>query len=566
MPATYSINIGQITESSRRDSIFSVLKELPNNTQKQITPRDVRDAFLSTWANSSFKITTPGVLSTKEYIGVDSGNPDSRDIKNKIFLGKRQFGNLDIMTNNLLSSDTDIFFYNTKADNLTQSSTKLSILASTNSGLYEYAPYIESKVNDTDNGFELNIKNPSLFEGPINVTSLTGRVAINGIVFPTLAENSGSASNGKILRYSGTYPNGYLRWDLPTVSVASIGVTGQPTNIYGTTVSVNGYPIEFIENSVVPITVGDIAVGSSFSAGSFYNGVSYQNWPMTEVVRKILYPYLPPVLTLSCDVNSTGKTFAEVGTTPSITITYSVTHFARKPSENISQFVITTNQSSVTGTTYTGVPVLGFSGPPGSIFTGTASLSRYSTSTNEVVNFWSYASSNGTTDTLGFPFGFSHSAITSMQYVSPIVAAFVPTNLLNFDLNPTVPLSNSNRSRSLSALVYGKTVSSNKIITPYPGLSQSVLISATGIGYLYFCVPTNSSWGGLSSLSMVKDPNGYIIHDQSSYTFSALTYSSGVVSTFSPFSYYGTYRIYRTNSLCAYYGSGKFELTFGTLT
>jgi len=561
MPATYSINIGQITESTRRDSIFSVLKELPNNTQKLITPRDVRDAFLSAWANSSFRVTTPGVLSTQEYIGIDSGNPDNRDVKNKIFLGKRQFGNLDIMNNNLLNSDTDIFFYNTKPDNLTQSSTKISILASTNSLLYEYAPYIESKVNNSDNGFELNIKNPSLFEGPINVTSLTGRVAINGIVFPTLAENSASASNGKILRYFGTYPNGYLKWDLPTVSVTSIGVTGQPTNIYGSTVSVNGYPIEFIENSVVPITVGDVAAGSSFSAGTFYNGASYQNWPMTEVVRKILYPYLPPVLTLSSDVNGTGMTFAEVGTTPSITLTYSITHWARKSSENISQFVITNTQSSVTGTTYSGVPILGFSGSPGSIFTGTASFTRYSNSTNEVVTYWAYASSNGTTDTSGFPFGFSHSAKTSFQYVSPIVAAFVPTNLLNFDVNAV----GANRNNSLTAIVYGKTVSSSKLILPYPGLSQSVMISATGIGYLYFCVPTNSAWGNLSSLSMVKDPNGYIIHDQSSYTFSALTYSTSSATTVSPFTYYGNYRIYRTKSLCAYYGTGKFELTFAQL-
>jgi len=97
MPATYSINVGQTTEAYRKQDINSVLADIPNNTQKLISPKDVRDAFLSSWANSSFKQTI-GVASI-EYVGLDSGDPSNRDIKQKIFIGKRNYAGTDIMNN-----------------------------------------------------------------------------------------------------------------------------------------------------------------------------------------------------------------------------------------------------------------------------------------------------------------------------------------------------------------------------------------------------------------------------------------------------------------------------------
>jgi hypothetical protein len=57
MPATYSVNIGSQFESERKPDIVTVLKNLPDNTSKQISPRDVRDAFLTTWASSPIKQT-----------------------------------------------------------------------------------------------------------------------------------------------------------------------------------------------------------------------------------------------------------------------------------------------------------------------------------------------------------------------------------------------------------------------------------------------------------------------------------------------------------------------------
>jgi len=551
MSSTFSINIGQSTESTRKENIFSILQDLPNNTSKLISPRDVRDAFLSTWANSSFKVTTPGTFSTDRYIGIDSVNPSDRDIKSKILIGKRQYGNLDIMSNNLLTSNTDIFFYNTKPDTSTQSSTRIAILAGTNSNLHLYSPYIESSLNSSDTGMNLDIVNPSLFDGPINVYSSNGRVAINGIVFPTVAETAASASTGKILKYTGTYPNGYLRWSDTNITIASIGSVGTPTNIYGSNVYVNGQSIEFIENSLVPIKVGDIQVNDSFATGSFYNGSSYQNWPLSEVLRKVLYPYVPPVLNISGVNLTTGTTYAEVGTTPSIVLTYSITHYAREASEYISDFVITTSLSSVVGTTYSGG--LSFSGAPGSSFNGTSSTLTYSIVPSYVVNYTAAASNNGQY-AVSYPYGFSYSATASFEFVSPIVASFIPNSVLSFNLLTPPP------NDPLGSMLIGSTVSVNKRIVPYPGLSQSLFIGATGLGYLYFLIPSTPTYN-YGILSQIKDSNGFIVHDSSFLTFSAFTYSSSILPSI-PYDYYGNYRIYRTIATCSYYGSGSFELIF----
>jgi len=111
MPATYSISVGTPTEALRKQDINSVLLDLPDNTQKLISPKDVRDAFVTTWANSAFKQTIG--QANIEYLGIDSGNPNNRDIKQKIFIGKRNYAGLDIM-NNVLLNDTnnDIYIYN----------------------------------------------------------------------------------------------------------------------------------------------------------------------------------------------------------------------------------------------------------------------------------------------------------------------------------------------------------------------------------------------------------------------------------------------------------------------
>jgi hypothetical protein len=522
MPATYSINVGTPTEAFRKQNINSVLLDLPDNTQKLISPKDVRDAFLSAWATSAFKQTIG--QANIEYLGIDSGDPSNRDIKQKIFIGKRNQGGLDLMNNSLLNNtNNDIYIYNTKLDSYATQSTKVVILAGTNSILHTNAPYIESNSINSNTALDLNLVNPSLFSGPINVFSSTGRVAINGITFPTVAETSASASNGRILKYSGSYPNGVLRWAEPTVSIANIGTIGLPTNIYGT-VSVNGYSgnsLEFIDNSIVPQTIGGVVQGSSFSSGS-YNG---QNWPLSEIIKKILYPYVPPALSLS--VTNGSVDYFSTGITHSALFDYSITRY----SNIISSY-------NISGTTYSG---LSFSGSVGSQLSATFSSNIYG-NTASTQNYVLSARDNT------FLLSFSHSATASVRFVHP---SFYGFSLNNIDFTAS--------GSTLASQLGTYMNSANRLVIPYFGTSQVISVPYVGGGYVYFVYPHS-----YPLLSKIKDPNGFIIHDSSNLTYSAFTYSGSITPTggnnlASPTP---QWRIYKTIGTCSYTGSGEFEFIF----
>ncbi len=522
MPATYSISVGQPTEALRKQDIYAVLQDLPDNTQKLISPKDVRDAFLSAWSSSAFKQTINS--SSIEYIGLDSGNPQNRDIKQKIYLGKRNYAGTDIMSASLLNStSTDIYFYNTKPDNsLTQSSTKIAILAGTDSVAHQYAPYLETNYINSSSSIGLNIVNPSVNGGPVNIFASTGRVAINGILFPTSTETAASASNGKILKYYGTYPNGVLRWDNPSVTIANIGTIGSPTNIYGSPSNVNGYSLEFVDNSIVPQTIGGIEIGSSFSAGSFAG----QNWPLSEVIRKLLYPYVPPALSLTMTIPS-GGLYAEVGIQQSATFSYSLTRY----SEDIYGYQINPGI----------LPLSSYSGIAG---TGVVGVTNSNIVSNSIgtQSYVLVARDNNTLLT------FSYSATASIGYVSPIYYGFSTTLL---DVITTIPT-------SLSNVING--LSQSKIVTKITS-GDTISANYVGSGYIYFLIP--ASYG---SLSMIKDHNGFIIHDTTYPSLSAFTYSPGTVAPntgtlYNP--YIGNYKIYRTIATCSLSGlSNNFQFTF----
>lgn len=524
MPTTYSISVGTPTEAFRKQDINSVLLDLPDNTQKLISPKDVRDAFVTTWANSAFKQTIG--QGSVEYLGIDSGNPDNRDIKQKIFFGKRNYSGLDIMSNTLLNdTNNDIYFYNTKPDTSLTQSTTIAILAGTNSSLHPYAPYIQSNGINGNTALELNIVNPSQFSGPINVFSNTGRVSINGILFPTVSETSASASNGKILKYSGSYPNGVLRWAEPTVSISNIGAPGLPTNIYGSPSNVNGYSLEFVDSSIVNKAVGGIAQGSSFPAGS-YNG---QNWPLSEVIRKILYSYAPPTLSLNINTN-----YFTTGLTQSALFNYSITRY----SNDINSYVIS-------GTTYSSG--LSFSGAFGSQLNATFSYDIYSNVTgknNLLSNNTSYLSGLTQSYVLSARdntvlLTFSHSATASIKFVHPSFYGFSSTNI------------------NSGALLGSFINSSTRLALPYLG-SQSTFLNYNGSGYIYFVVPNI-----YPLLSKIKDPNGFIIHDSTLPLLSAFIYytiaplGGNNLPTPAPL-----YRVYRTIGICSYTGIGNFEFIF----
>lgn len=518
MSSTFSINVGQPTETTKKSDIYSVLSDLPDNTSKLISPRDVRDAFLSTWVNSAFKITTPSTFSTAFYIGVDSGDPSNRDLKSKILLGKRKFGNLDVLSTGLINtSQTDVFVYNTKPDSVTQSSTKMAFLAGTNSLLFQDAPYIESLASST--GISLNIVNPGPYDGAINILSNNGRVSLNGITFPTIAETSASASNGRILRYFGNYPSGYLRWDDPTVSFVNVGNPLNPTNIYGSPVLVNGYSLEFVDTNQVPVKVGDFNPGDSFATGSFFGS----DWPLSEIIRGILYPYLEPKLEFSLINPTTGGNFAAIGLTTSILFTYSLTTFARESVEEITDFHFRLNGNYLTGGS-------SFSATPSTTISGSFSIATYSNSTAA----WSFNMLVANVPGGTISFGHSFSATASFNWVLPVYFGF-NTGIINSDASLT--------SISSSLEILGFSHSANSIAT----------VSATGSGYIYFIYPSIYS----TDIQQIKDPNGFILYDVTTASSSSFTSSTFLNTLLSQ-----NYDIWRTSLQTSYLGSGDFQFKF----
>lgn len=328
MSKTYSINIGTEIETDRELDLNSVLQKLPNNTQKMITPKDVRSSFLTIWANTGFKLTTANNI---EYIGIDSGDPNNRDSKSKILLGKRIVGGQNVMTSYLLSNDIDLYFYNTKKTG-NNNSTKISILVGESPMLWSNCPYIESLLS---NGLaSLNIINPT---SDIFLESLDGSISINNIIYPRIDENINI--DNKVLRYEGLYPYGKLVWSEIYLTSVDMGNSAE-FNIKGDPVLLNGYNLEFTEDRLVPIEIGGIEQGSSFPINSFpdITDPNAQNWPIVEVLRLLLYPYVKPDIVFNLH-HDNGILYYD----------YKITSYARDITEIISKITLKDNGINPSG-------------------------------------------------------------------------------------------------------------------------------------------------------------------------------------------------------------------------
>jgi hypothetical protein len=275
MPTTYSISQG-VTYAELFPNFQSILNVLPDNTQKLIAPRDVRDSFFTTWENIVYKKTTTSI-SDVQYIGIDQN-----DLTQKVYFGKKRLAGIDLMTSDLLSADVDFYFYNTKTEPQTDYSTKIAFLAGTGSFYFSddlRTPYIESKVVEGISGSYLNfeIRNKSFtFDGldpvggDINVLSDTGFVSLNGIVFPKYVDNAKQENDGKYLKFIWDgISTGYATWS--TVEIPDQPDPVDPANIF------------FTETTPTPQALGGIPINSTFD-----------NVPVTEMFRSLLYPYLKP--------------------------------------------------------------------------------------------------------------------------------------------------------------------------------------------------------------------------------------------------------------------------------
>lgn len=174
--ATYSINIGTPTESTKVQDLQTFLNKLPDNTAQLISPRDARDSIFTTWENILIKETTVG-SSSIGYIGLDNDA-----LKAKMFIGKKAYTSQEILDNTLLSSDTDLFIFNGKSDsNPTLQDTKVSFLAGLIPGDYYYAPYIEATKITSPSRIDLALVNPAT-AGVIEINADQVELGNNGWV------------------------------------------------------------------------------------------------------------------------------------------------------------------------------------------------------------------------------------------------------------------------------------------------------------------------------------------------------------------------------------------------
>lgn len=341
---TYSINIGQSTESACYNIIGAtcvdlsqILYNLEDNTDKEIDPRNIRDSILTAWSSASFKETSKSNIF---YIGIDSGNPSNRDVKNKIFIGKRNYNNIDIMNDSLLNSDSDIFLYNTKLDSVSNSKTRVVILSGTNSYLYGKT-YLQSQIVGTDTT-SLDIVNES---GDISFSNAgtASHVYLNDIGFPTIGESMGTiigltaCDDNKVLWFN----NGNLYWDdIVFNQTGYVGTTGSQLDIYGSQINLNGYPLEFTDVRGCPKEIGDIKVGSTF------NSIA-----ISEILRRIIYQYLPPLCSISI-LPPYSSGYVEVGTSPLIKLSYTISKRSNPTNVSSLSYMIPGYHPAITNSTY----------------------------------------------------------------------------------------------------------------------------------------------------------------------------------------------------------------------
>jgi hypothetical protein len=323
-------------------------EDLISSTSSYIIPKYLRDAVLSIWDSIPFKETTASGSNTY-YIGIDSGAADNllekpnRDLNvNKILIGKRSYSGTqsytmshDIMTTQLIESDVDIYFYNTRTDISSQQSTRIGFLAGAESALHPFAPYIQNQVVTSPGGTNSSSLDFVAPNGNIYVMSKgqdnTGAdlsesapVSVNDIVFPSIGTSSVYQKSFGTDKKNLIWKNGELAWEqIEFPLVSSIGITGSGFEIHGD-VAINYHPIEFSDNRYVSSAIGDIALGSTFRLMS-----------VADVIRKIVYSYLAPSCTLSLSLGQSQ--YLEVGTYPTVSLDYSITKMtnATKPTRLI---------------------------------------------------------------------------------------------------------------------------------------------------------------------------------------------------------------------------------------
>jgi len=500
MAPTFSYNAPGQDAVSYTD-ISNILNLLPDNTQKIIAPKDLRDAVFSNWENSVFRYTSNSTGT--QYIGIAR-----KEIKDKVLFGKKELSGLSILSDSIISSnsDVDIFFYNTKSDINPSQDLKIAFLAGSSQSLHLSPPYLEvTQVVGSTPSLDLSLTHNQTFGGDFNfIAGSNGRISLNNLVFPSQTELSSMISGPSSSVVGDLYlvrnSSGSVELRTPGSGVSNVlGIPGGSTDIYGSLVNLNGFSLEFTDLNPTIVSLGGIPAGSTFS-----------NVPLVEMIRQLLYPYLGPLTTISFPIDIYERNNISSTNVP---FTYTLTRRSNDvTSSSISGLGISSFVVLSTG------PTISNSGFLNNSYSGSYTFSSVQVTANTGGVFtFSYNGSDGTT---------SYTATQSMKFVYPYFSGFYPTT-------PTF-----SSSTIMNDAVSTLSLSGGKIVNDYG--SQSVGLG--GSGYICFFYPY--SYGLLSE---IYDGSGTLLW-QSGSASTSWTYSTSV-SINSPDGYWSSsYRVFRTTS------------------
>lgn len=325
--ATYSVYDGQdyaavgstvlLLNSATQSYTFTenkVIADIPDNTSKLVYPISVRNAVISLYDTIAFK---ENLIGGKYFIGIDKGN---QNIKKSIYLGKRNYNNLGIANNSILS-ENDVTIHNTKPDNSNnQFRTVMTFLTGDSNSVNDVTNTVEAQVVKYSNNtrrIDLAFINSS---GDINVLSKGpgsgdpgSYLMLNGITYSRIQDTDpnmgGSALEGRTL----SYQSGVMTWtDLLPNDPGWYGASQTTVPIFGSQTFINGYSLDFTEKDNLPIEIGDLKYGETFEKRS-----------LSFMLDRIIYDYLSPTCTLR--LLDENMAFSEIGTSPKVQLYYTVT-------------------------------------------------------------------------------------------------------------------------------------------------------------------------------------------------------------------------------------------------
>ena len=487
------------TITNELGSIQQIINFLPDNSTGVIVPKNFRDGFYTLWENSIIKPTSV-TSSTSEYIGIAQSQLIRNDVNwyPKIYFGPKLVNGGSVMNNYLLeNSDVDFFFYTTKDTTGGNYNTKLSFLAGTSSFWTNgslVAPYLQAKVETTLDGdyIDLNITNPSFvgdtqsnyYGGNLNLMSENGYVTINNFNFPKIGQMN-SSNEGKVLRYRWIAGKAYGFWEDPyTQSITSIS-SGSTVSIVGNPVMISGY--RFSDSRTVATAIGGIQAGETFSDVEIF-----------DLLRRLIYTYVPPTLTTDILLNDVSTEMIESGdssTYNSLILEYRIN---KNATYSISYFDFTNSSPNYIGTLpipsliSDGITVGTFSldAVGGSFLLGTqtSGIQSWTLSMNDT---YPYTQSSTSTLEIVLPFYYGVSDLEATQSTTLNSILGTGSDVIN-KLYPFL-------SHTVKATASSSDNKYQYITT------QGVGAGVNGKGFIYFGYPSDYPY-----LVEIKDQNGFV--------------------------------------------------------